>query len=106
MNCGVGAPFESIEGAQEYLKLLSEVVFEVQEAVQADVNGKAGSESPRQVEALRLVLYNLAKLVHHIKCSCRILNDLRTLRRLVQQDRPPISPQDQRGEAPEFREAV
>ena len=77
-------PFDSIEGAQEYLKLLAQTVVEAQHAVQADLH--AGGEA-KQHEALRLVFYNLEKLSHHVKAGSRILNDLRTLRRLLQQER-------------------
>ena len=38
-------------------------------------------------EALQLVSYNLAKLTLHITTSRRILNDLRTLRRLLLAER-------------------
>lgn len=99
-----GAPFESIENAQEYLRLLDEVILEAREAVEADVRGKAHSGPPRRVEALRLVLYSLEKLAHHIKCSRRILNDLRTLRRLIQQERTVLSPRDQSYEEHELRQ--
>ncbi len=79
-------PFDSIEGAQEYLKLLNQTVLEAKQAVHADLNGGA---DPKQLEALRLVFYNLEKLSHHLKAGSRILNDLRTLRRLLQQERRP-----------------
>ena len=77
--------FESIESAQEYLGLLAQVVAEAQQAVQADLQGSAESERPRRVEALRLIGYNLDKLASHLKTSRRILNDLRMLRRILQQ---------------------
>ena len=79
-------PFESIEGAQEYLKLLNQTVLEAKQAVQADLNGGADL---KQLEALRLVFYNLEKLSQHLKAGSRILNDLRTLRRLLLQERRP-----------------
>ena len=41
----------------------------------------------RRKEALLLVSYNLAKLNLHITSSRRILNDLRTLRRLLLAER-------------------
>jgi hypothetical protein len=41
----------------------------------------------RRREALQLVGYNLAKLTLHITTSRRILNDLRTLRRLLLAER-------------------
>jgi hypothetical protein len=79
------AAFESIESAQEYLGLLAQVVTEAQQAVQADIQGSVESDRPRRVEALRLIGYNLEKLASHLKTSRRILNDLRMLRRILQQ---------------------
>lgn len=87
MNCESAAPFESIESAQEYLRLLGEVVLEAQRTVEADVEESANSGTSRRTEALQLITYILGKLSHHIKYSHRLLNDLRTLRRLIQQER-------------------
>ncbi|HSB76207.1 MAG TPA: hypothetical protein VLC12_11185 [Terriglobales bacterium] len=81
-------PFDSIEGAQEYVKLLSQTVLEAKQAVQADLNA-GGLADAKQLEALRLVYYNLEKLAQHLKAGSRILNDLRTLRRLLLQERRP-----------------
>ena len=47
--------------------------------------GVEKSARPRRVEALRLIGYNLEKLASHLKTSRRILNDLRMLRRILQQ---------------------
>ena len=41
----------------------------------------------RRQEALRLVAHNLSQLSVHITKSRRILNDLRTLRRLLLEER-------------------
>jgi hypothetical protein len=46
-----------------------------------------GDGAERRKEALLLVSYNLAKLNLHITASRRILNDLRTLRRLLLAER-------------------
>jgi hypothetical protein len=86
LNYESETPFDSIEGAQEYLKLLSQTVLEAKHAVQADLNGGADA---KQLEALRLVFYNLEKLSQHLKAGSRILNDLRTLRRLLFRERRP-----------------
>jgi hypothetical protein len=80
-------PFESIESAQEYLCLLAEEVAVALDDVQADRESASGSNSARQLDALCLVLYNLHKLQQHIHASRRILNDLRTLRRLFAGER-------------------
>jgi hypothetical protein len=81
------SPFESIENAQEYLVLLAEEVLESRQAIQADLDSQQGSEATRHMEALRLILYNLERLGQHLKISRRLLNDLRTLRRLLHQER-------------------
>jgi hypothetical protein len=77
-------PFESIESAQEYLVLLSEVVEESQLTIQADLDSEVTTPT-RQIEALRLAMYNLERLARHLKSSRRILNDLRMLRRILHQ---------------------
>jgi hypothetical protein len=61
-------------------------VVEAKQSVQADLNGGADA---KQREALRLVFYNLEKLSQHLKAGSRILNDLRSLRRLLLQERRP-----------------
>ena len=48
------------------------------QAVAAQAEG-----APRRLEALQLVAYKLDRLAWHIDGSRRILNDLRTLRRLL-----------------------
>jgi hypothetical protein len=85
MEFDANSAFESIESAQEYIGLLAQVVTEAQQAVQVDIQGSAESARPRRVEALRLIGYNLEKLASHLKTSRRILNDLRMLRRILQQ---------------------
>jgi hypothetical protein len=79
--------FESIESAKEYLLLLSEAVREAHETFAADASGIHQFAAGRQAEAARLVAYNLSKLERHLQASQRILNDLRSLRRLLLQER-------------------
>lgn len=81
------APFENIEGAQEYITLLSQAVVESQEAVKDEIETQENCASLRHLEALRLILYKLDTLGQHLRISSRILNDLRTLRRLLHQER-------------------
>jgi hypothetical protein len=76
-------PFENIESAQEYLALLSRELDAARRDTQGDIAREANSQIPRRRDALRLVLYTLEKLEQHIKVSRRLLNDLRTLRRLL-----------------------
>ena len=81
------APFETIESAQEYIALLIQAVSDSQKTVAADVRAQAPTASRRRLETLNLIVYNLDKLSVHVKRSHRILNDLRTLRRLLHSKR-------------------
>jgi hypothetical protein len=57
--------------------------------IEDDLVAEESAQESRRVEALRLVLYKLDKLEHHITASRRLLNDLRSLRRLLLQERSP-----------------
>jgi len=79
-------PFESIESAQEYLRLLAEEVACVLEEIEVDRDEAAKLGKNRRLDALHLVCYKLQRLGHHVDASKRILNDLRMLRRLFERD--------------------
>jgi hypothetical protein len=95
LNNGWEKPFESIEGAQEYMRLLAEAVRETRLEVEADISND-GDPHKRRLQALRIVSYKLEKLEQHMKVSQRLLNDLRSLRRLLfeERGRPATSPTD------------
>ena len=80
-------PFDSIEGSHEYVALLAEALAEARRDVEAEVAAAERDHADRRKEALLLVSFNLAKLHLHIASSRRILNDLRTLRRLLLAER-------------------
>lgn len=80
-------PFDSIEGSHEYVAMLAESIAEALRDVQADVAAAEKEGAERRQQGLLLVSYNLAKLDLHITASRRILNDLRTLRRLLLSER-------------------
>ncbi len=79
-------PFDGIESAHEFLKVLSECVGEAKHDVENDV-ARESSLPSRRLDALRVALYNLEKLTIHMNRSVRILNDLRSLRRLLFNER-------------------
>ena len=91
MNYENETPFDSVESAHEYLRLLSETLLEAKGDIEGDLAAEADSQTQRRLEALRLVLYKLDKLEQHIKAGRRVLNDLRTLRRLLLQEREPAA---------------
>jgi len=81
------SPFDSVENAHQYVRLLVEAITEAKSEIAADL--VAASQQPeRRVEALRLVQFKLDKLERHLESSSRLLNDLRTLRRLLFDERP------------------
>lgn len=85
-------PFDSLEGSHEYIALLSEVIEEARRDVEAETALAVVESADRRKEALQLVAYNLAKLNLHMTTSRRILNDLRTLRRLLLDERRAANP--------------
>jgi hypothetical protein len=80
-------PFDSIEGSHEYVAMLAEALDEARRDVEAEIASAERDLADRRKEALLLVSFNLAKLNLHITTSRRILNDLRTLRRLLLAER-------------------
>jgi len=94
MDYSFETPFDNIESAQEYLALLFQALQEASKNAEADILGETNSHTARRRDALRLVLYKLEKLERHVKASRRLLNDLRTLRRLLLEERaePVASP--------------
>ena len=80
-------PFDSLEGSHEYVALLAEAIEEARQDVEAEIALAVAEAADRRKEALQLVAYNLAKLNLHMTTSRRILNDLRTLRRLLLDER-------------------
>jgi hypothetical protein len=87
MKLEPGSQFESIESAHEFVALLADALAEAKRDITADVQREANSGFPRRLEALRITLYSLEKLEIHMNSSRRILNDLRTIRRLLFQER-------------------
>ncbi len=82
-----GTPFDSVESAHAFVALLSKAVAESRQDVEADIQRETASRAPRRLDALRITLYNLKKLEAHMSRSRRILNDLRSLRRLLLDER-------------------
>lgn len=85
------SPFDSIESAHEYVGLLAGEVDDVKTALQDDIAAAELANVTRRLDALRIVDYKLKQLAEHLAATGRILNDLRTLRRLLvgEQEYPP-----------------
>jgi hypothetical protein len=82
-------PFDSIEGSYQYVDMLAEAIAEAKQDVDEEVALAEKESANRRKQGLLLVSYNLAKLEGHMTASRRILNDLRTLRRVLMSERQP-----------------
>ena len=80
-------PFDNIESAQQFVELLIQAINESRRDVDAKIALAEGNGSRHSKKALQLVSANLAKLSQHMATSRRILNHLKTLRRLLLQER-------------------
>ena len=80
-------PFDNIESAQQFVELLIQAINESRRDVDADMARAEDNGLGRSKKALHLVSANLARLSQHMTTSRRILNHLRTLRRLLLQER-------------------
>jgi hypothetical protein len=76
-------PFSTIESAQEFVKLLTKAVHDAKRELEASIESESGLHESRRLDAFQVALYSLTKLETHMHQSSRILNDLRTLRRLL-----------------------
>ncbi|HYA92608.1 MAG TPA: hypothetical protein VEK32_14050 [Thermodesulfobacteriota bacterium] len=76
-------PFDNIESARQFVELLIEAIEESRRDVDADIALSEGNHSGPSKKALQLVSANLGKLSQHMSTSRRILNHLKTLRRLL-----------------------
>ena len=88
MNSPLQTPFDSVENAHQYVRLLAEAITEAKSEIAADLGAAAQAKSERRVQALQIVQFKLDKLEQHLQSSSRLLNDLRTLRRLLLDERP------------------
>jgi hypothetical protein len=88
MKSQTADPFGTIESAHDFMTLLAAAISEAKAELQMDVDREsARADVSRRVDALRIALYNMGKLEVHLNRSSRILNDLRTLRRLLFEER-------------------
>lgn len=80
-------PFDSIESAQEFMDLLAASIAEAIGDIEEDRRDAVGEAQDRRVQALDLALYKLKLLDGQVHRSRRTLNDLRSIRRLLYNER-------------------
>jgi hypothetical protein len=100
-------PFGTIESAHDFVTLLAATISQAKTELQVDVDRESAKpELSRRVDALRMALYNVEKLEAHLNRSGRILNDLRTLRRLLFEERAVTSRSESRPAASAGKQAA
>jgi hypothetical protein len=77
------SPFDSLEDTQEFIALLESAIHDSVAEVKLEIERASDEDQARRLEALALALYKLEQLTVHVGKSRRILNDLRTIRRLL-----------------------
>lgn len=87
MNAALQTPFDSVENAHDYVRLLGEAIAEAKSDIAADLAVAMRARSKRRAQALQILQFKLDKLEQHLKASSRLLNDLRSLRRLLLEER-------------------
>jgi len=75
-------PFDSIEGSHEYVAMLAEALDEARRDVEAEIAAAERDRASRRKEAAFWCPIS-GQAEFHITSSRRILNDLRSLRRLL-----------------------
>jgi hypothetical protein len=89
--------FESIESAKQLIELMIEDVKFSRKEIDSDIAEAGRDHAKRRRDALLVVAHKLNLLSTHLTDSSRILNDLRSLRRLLltEPDAPikPASPE-------------
>jgi len=81
--------FDSIESAQDFMKVLADTILDSMKDLNADQQAAVQDDEPRRAQAIELAIYKLKTLNCHILKSRIILNDLRTIRRLILNERQP-----------------
>jgi hypothetical protein len=79
--------FDTIESTQQFNELFQTAIAETLSDVQREIAAAQEMREERRLEALLLVFHKLEKLNFHVGRSRRLLNDLRTLRRLLFEER-------------------
>jgi division protein CdvB (Snf7/Vps24/ESCRT-III family) len=87
MHNPMGQAFDSLESAQEFMILLAASIEEAAKDLEDSRLDADEERQDRRVQALDLALYKLRLLDGHVHKSRRILNDLRTIRRLLYSER-------------------
>jgi len=89
-NNEIERPFDSIEGAHEYMNILASTALEVMADLRRDRDLALRAGDIRRAQAIDLAMFKVKMLDCYIFKSRRMLNDLRILRRLILNERASV----------------
>ena len=87
MNSTVEQPFESIESAYDFMNVLAQMIMEAITDLHQDHQAAVRGGQDRRARAIELALFKAKTLNCYVHKSRRTLNDLRTIRRLIMNER-------------------
>jgi hypothetical protein len=82
-------PFDSIESAHDFMHVLAETILDAMKEVKSEHQAALAEDDKRRAQAIELAMFKLKLLSCHVTKSRRLLNDLRTIRRLILNERKP-----------------
>ena len=87
MSDQIEQPFDSIESAHEFMNVLAVTALDVMKDLSRDRELAFRAGDQRRAQAIDLAIYKLKMLGCYVHKSKRTLNDLRTIRRLILNER-------------------
>ncbi len=83
--------FDSIESAHDFMDVLAKTILEAMKELNRELEPARGEDDERRAQAIELARFKLKMLCCYVHKSRRTLNDLRTIRRLIQGERKPLA---------------
>jgi len=80
-------PFDSIESAHDFMNVLAETILDAMKDLNRDQELAVRDGQQRRADAIELAMFKLKALSCHVHKSRIALNDLRTIRRLILNER-------------------
>ena len=80
-------PFDSIESAYDFMSLLAQTILDNVKDLRRDFEIATHEGQERRARAIELAIFKCRALNCHVHRSRRTLNDLRTIRRLILNER-------------------
>jgi hypothetical protein len=87
MSDQIELPFDSIESAHEFMNVLALTALDVIRDLSRDSEQASRDGDQRRAQAIDLAIFKLKMLGCYVHKSKRTLNDLRTIRRLILNER-------------------